>query len=522
MLTEFKGWLKGPSLSVRLTTFTIFDLLLAEYFSIFLFLSFSFFVGPFRWCVHTPKTGRQAGGKRRGLRLIETYHGRAVTMDRLAFVRAQAWFEEEEHPPAPAHGVDPHRLPPLRTLEHAFAAFEVFEGICTFRRFLSTAYTTDRMAASDDGEETPSGALVFRSSLLASSCETRIRLALRAAPEETSAPFGAAPPGATHGTNGGGSVLLAAGAKRPREGEAAGPEYRSCELLARFESAGRALQGRILHTHVVRMTENVTELQAEGGTSPTTPYVQLHFGKILALRVAPLPELSNAAGSEQLKRLVERMLSSLPKTTPSGETTNCLEVARTVEERTSRWHAFVRCARELSTELEGGLGDAGAGDAPEGVRRTAHTAFGSATSRYMDSAAEAARQQALRAPPLGTRRTANSHGAACGGTARALELLSALPLHLSHAMPRTAHAEAEIATATKVEEDEAEAAYVERAMLLLQGGSPPGQNGGREGGAATAASPENATEGTRRAREAMQRAYAAKLGALLLPGRAGS
>ena len=45
-------------------------------------------------------------------------------MERLSFIRAQPWFEEEDA--ASAH------VPPLRTQEHTFASHEIFEGLATF------------------------------------------------------------------------------------------------------------------------------------------------------------------------------------------------------------------------------------------------------------------------------------------------------------------------------------------------------------------------------------------------------
>ena len=114
---------------------------------------------------------------------------------RLNFIRSQPWFEVDEQK------------------DQAFAANEVFEGIATF----------------EDHARRP---LAFRTTLLSSAMETRVQMAIRPA------------------VNGGGGCL-----KRSHPDDSHCPEStsgrgQSAALLLRVESAGHALQGRLVHSHI--------------------------------------------------------------------------------------------------------------------------------------------------------------------------------------------------------------------------------------------------------------------------------
>ena len=223
----------------------------------------------------------------------------------------------------------PLLLPPPHQLHYrssaprsTLASFEIFEGIASFALTDSSS-----PAHHDDVDEdatfgaisSDSRRITFRASILASSWETRVCLALRPLPQ-----------GTTHGLSsktaesGQPAQPLPAGTKRRRD-ESVAPTDAACELLVRFESSGRVLQGRLLHGHVMRMREDVT-LDAAAGREATTastdapgvasqrsvaPYVRLQLTPHLELTLSALPEHSNATATEQLQRLVTRLLDSL-------------------------------------------------------------------------------------------------------------------------------------------------------------------------------------------------------------------
>ena len=98
-------------------------------------------------------------------------------MDRFDFVKAQPWFEEETST-VTSPTAAPAALSLLRTTEHTFASFEIFEGIAAF------ALTDSSSPAHHDDvdEDATFGAIssysrriTFRASILASSWETRVR-----------------------------------------------------------------------------------------------------------------------------------------------------------------------------------------------------------------------------------------------------------------------------------------------------------------------------------------------------------
>ena len=334
-------------------------------------------------------------------------------MERFTFLRAMPWFEEE--PDSGASGA-------LRTAEHDFATKEIFEGVATLEHAAEAAHG-----------DASSVQLTFRASLLASSRETRVRVAMRA----------------------GSTPTTAAGSKRRRDG---GADECAASLLLRFESGGRALQGRLLHTMVERLTENVTE-SPPPATEP--PYLRFHLGAV-NLILQPLPELDAASGTAQLRRVVERMLDTLPRAAPRAQKAASAEGSplqlscpsppqprhgddvlppdaddsSALITRTAHWQAFVRCARQLADRL---LGEDAAADAGSSGGNGNGNASGNEGSR--SGGPGGLFGGALAPPPL--------------GDTRAAELLTALPVHYSRAMPisRAAGQEAinkATATAAKV------------------------------------------------------------------------
>ena len=100
--------------------------------------------------------------------------------------------------------------------------------------------------------------------------------------------------------------------------------------------------------------------------------------------------------------------------------------------------------------------------------------------------------------------------------ARVSELLQALPLHLAGAMPPTAEAGEAALAAAEAAEASAVSSYVQHALSMLQGSAaapPPAPS------ASASDAAQSAEERLKTAYEQMERAYAAKLGALMLPGR---
>ena len=153
-------------------------------------------------------------------------------------------------------------------------------------------------------------------------------------------------------------------------------------------------------------------------------------------------------------------------------------------ERIASWHAFLRSARELADELEG---------------------------------REPSPSLAPQLDGMSMRTTGQK------GDTRVNELLAALPRHLAQAMP-TSCASAGRARCADAAAQGAEAAYVQLATKLLQVApcATPVRNGGGPLGADCSAGRSQENEAVAlvaSAREAMKRAYATKLSAVLLPGR---
>ena len=488
-------------------------------------------------------------------------------MDRFDFVKAQPWFEEETST-VTSPTAAPAALSLLRTTEHTFASFEIFEGIASFALTDSSS-----PAHHDDVDEdatfgaisSDSRRITFRASILASSWETRVRLALRPLPQ-----------GTTHGLSsktaesGQPAQPLPAGTKRRRD-ESVAPTDAACELLVRFESSGRVLQGRLLHGHVMRMREDVT-LDAAAGREATTastdapgvasqrsvaPYVRLQLTPHLELTLSALPEHSNATATEQLQRLVTRLLDSLrpPPASSCADAGDANRQRRTtgaataptfaasavndasatdrilhrrplastladtsvsggqasVAERTAHWQAFVRCARELADELiapqasehrcASRTGRTGSADGGAGCGATVTTGSGGGLFRNASGAHPA-------------KATSNSSLL----TARTVELLAKLPTHLQRALPTNAAAGVETLAAASSCEVQAEERYMEQGVQSLQG--MPVATAALS--ASKLSAPPRVDDGIRQAelaRQTMRRAYAVRLGAMLLPGR---
>ena len=482
-----------------------------------------------------------------------------VSMDRLAFLKAQPWLEDDSaQASAPViAGAAAPAPPPLRSAENAFSAHEIYEGVATFAA---------RAGDQPDGAEA-SEHLAFRASLLASRWETRIRLALQPIEDE--------------------HTPVPAGAKRRRGDGAAGER---CRLLVRFETAGRSWQARVLHTQIERISENVTELPAPG-TEASAPYLRLRLPPGLDLTITPLPELSPANGAEQLRRVLGRMMTSLPRavahtpaepqapllgTQPRAAPVGCQlgedraaaptegltrEPVADVSARITSWQAFMRCVRELADELEDGakrqdarpaagadgtLSDAAGVGAPafSAPRSGSGSAGGGGLfsrggvhggSGLLGSGAlSASRQIGSAARPTtgslgggGSRPQRNSPGID--------ELLTALPIHMSHALPPTAAEGSALYAAAQARQDTMASNYVQHALAALQGSAPP-KAAIETAHAASAASRGVASAGQsddawmaggfgadvslHQRREALKRAYASRLSAMLLPGRA--
>ena len=482
----------------------------------------------------------------------------ASAMDRFDFIRCQPWFEEMQINPAAIGGgaaVHPsaltQALPLLRTSEHAFAQFEVFEGVATFElvdradaEVTSTYYAAachgDALADDfPDRDGISSRRIAFRASVLSSSYETRIRLALR--------PTAGTSVGREHNTDplSERDPPPPAGSKRRRD---ASPPDVATELLVRFESAGRALQGRLLHRHVIRMRENVSAdgrgasrpsgsaPVAQGSAlpsagAPATPLVRLQLTPHLELCLAALPEHTHAMAAEQMRQLVNRMVTSLapPAAVPAtssdaaaggqvsagqgggnevgdggGEGVRGLELhvgPGGLDERTGHWQAFVRCAHELVDALSPAkLPAAAAGAAlPSG-----------AVGRIRSGTA------------------VTPSAIAAGGDGRAATrieaLLSALPIHLTRAMPPTAAASSDLLDRAAAQAAKATEIHANQAIQLLQGGPQSSLQGAEVGeerkrGEEGLRSSKGVVEQMERARAAMKRAQDDRLSALLLPRR---
>ena len=360
-------------------------------------------------------------------------------MDRLDFLRAQPWLDPD---------VD---LAHRSTQEQAFSAAEIFEGIATI-------------------EDSSGQQVGFRASLLASSRETRIRLAIRPA-----------------------SSNERAGSKR-RRGDGAADEDGAADaasLFVRFEAAGRALQGRLLHTQIERLSDNVS---VPHQPTPDAPFVRMRLGAI-DLLLAPLPELTPAIGAEQLRRLLGHMASALPiaggaaAPVPSAAASalSTEELLAEMGTRTAHWQAFVRCARELANQLDGecaGSDGSGTGSAAAAMR---------ASARSVPSARPAV-----------------------------AELLQALPNHLVRAMPPTCDAADDALLASEAHAADAEACYVRHATRVLcvppAPPAPLASSSAAENGSAVAEA-ESALDELDELHGKMRSAYSALLTSKLLPRR---
>ena len=434
-------------------------------------------------------------------------------MDRLQWLSAQPWLETDTaSSSSSAH--------PLRTAEHSFASHEICEGIATFALITKDATTDD-----DDSAER----IAFRASLLASRWETRIRLALQPEPPAT-------------------------GAKRRREEAGELPPSR---LLVRFESAGRALQGRLLHTQIERLVENVSELPPPDTPVPP-PFLKLYLPAGLEMTITPLPELSPASGAEQLRKVLGRMWATLPKAQPPPPQQQPVEQPEAAADaappaepqaassstscasRVAGWHAFLRDVSELAGELEevATQGKAAAqavaaagGDAAAAIAAATTTPaspvapkgkglFGGGASPTRKGGGGGGGGGGLfgraKRPSQLVRAAAAAATPGGGGSSRLSDLLTSLPTHLSHAMPASAAEGAATKAAAEAAVRGAEAAYSQQALRLLQGSAA---TGAAAAAASSEAEAESVEASAQRSREQLKKAYAARLSALLLPGR---
>ena len=360
-------------------------------------------------------------------------------MERLSFIRAQPWFE-------------PDVRQSRDTQEQLFAGDEIFEGIATF----------------EEGQQL----LGFRASPLASSLETRVRVALRRA-----------------GADSGG-----AGIKRRLDGACTNPAEVGSVLLLRFEAAGSYLQGRLLHTHIRELTDNVSNASASCGVSAvaikTRAFLRMRLAA-LDLIIMPLPELSVSAGMEQVQRLLTHMLqlptlsAEPPPKAPRARVSAVLDppqvVSRApvptdaawladVDHRTAHWDAFVRCAGELATRLEGMA--SASSEPPEAP--LAITASGAAAS--------------------GSRPSASNFRPWPSSDPAVAAMLRALPVHFGQAMPPTSEAARAIQADADTQSAEAEASFVHHAVHVLAGTPAPSLSEAPRQLAATAQSETNPVE----------------------------
>lgn len=433
-------------------------------------------------------------------------------MERLSFIQAQPWFDPDTGP--------------LHAQEQAFAALEIFEGMSTMSLTCETALPTQQLG--------------FHASVLASSQETRLRLAICAGEV----------PSKKRKERGGESTLEAAletAVVEPAGGEGEVRDGLSgAALLARFETAGKALQGRILHTQIVQMTDNVSSDVWHQPNHLDPPFVRLGFAAV-ELTIMPLPELSPSTGADQLRRVIGRMLS-LPSASPpppcalvegvtgaagaslgsilrptlpraveaaarsavsAVDKDSCDYLADGLRARTAHWNAFVRCARQLADELEFSRGSGGAalthprarcslvsGRPEHGMPATA-SAHSAASSTYAFAGSDC-RPVSLH-PPVA-------------------RLLAEMPEHLMKAMPSSLEAARGDQLHLHTREVDATVSYIAHATAILCGPSGQG-NQGAAGLAAPGDDVEPPLEQWIRLRRELETTSALSLSAQLLPSR---
>ena len=396
---------------------------------------------------------------------------------RLNFIRSQPWFEVDEQK------------------DQAFAANEVFEGIATF----------------EDHARRP---LAFRTTLLSSATETRVRMAIRPAVK----------------SNGGGGGL-----KRPHPDGSHCPESTSgrgqaAALLLRVESAGHALQGRLVHSHIRRLCDNLSTADASNQPRHMTPSIRMRLAA-LDMVLAPLPGLSFTQGATQLRRLLGLMETELSTGASAAHRPRLVDGDATlaVPARTDASMAadgrFSATSKAVGEEDLGGaqlhatLDDAAAADV--GQRAASWLDF-LRTARELSSGLE---KRSAAASSAATALSAN--GTLPSSQARLAELICSMPALLSGAWPRT------IAVTSAVDDggagvsflaNDAEARFIRHAMCALgvsatRASSTPAAPR-VEAEAQRDRAPPHVLDENDRLREALRRALTAAVAGDMIPRRA--
>jgi hypothetical protein len=339
---------------------------------------------------------------------------------RLNFIRSQPWFEVDEQK------------------DQAFAANEVFEGIATF----------------EDHARRP---LAFRTTLLSSATETRVRMAIRPAVK----------------SNGGGGGL-----KRPHPDGSHCPESTSgrgqaAALLLRVESAGHALQGRLVHSHIRRLCDNLSTADASNQPRHLTPSIRMRLAA-LDMVLAPLPGLSFTQGATQLRRLLGLMETELSTGASAAHRPRLVDGDATlaVPARTDASMAadgrFSATSKAVGEEDLGGaqlhatLDDAAAADV--GQRAASWLDF-LRTARELSSGLE---KRSAAASSAATALSAN--GTLPSSQARLAELICSMPALLSGAWPRTSAVTSAVddgGAGVSFLANDAEARFIRHAMCAL-------------------------------------------------------
>ena len=395
---------------------------------------------------------------------------------RLNFIRSQPWFEVDEQK------------------DQAFAANEVFEGIATF----------------EDHARRP---LAFRTTLLSSATETRVRMAIRPAVK----------------SNGGGGGL-----KRSHPDGSNCPESTNgrgqAALLLRVESAGHALQGRLVHSHIRRLCDNLSTADASNQQRHMTPSIRMRLAA-LDMVIAPLPGLSFAKGATQLRRLLGLMETELSTGASAAHRPRLVDGDATlaVPARTDasmaadgRFSATSKAVGEKDlggAQLHATLDEAAAADV--GQRAASWLDF-LRTARELSSGLEM--RSAWRSAAASSAATAlSANGTLPSSQARLAELIRSMPALLSGALPRTSAVDDGGAGVSFLAND-AEARFIRHAMCALgvsatRASSTPAAPR-VEAEAQRDRAPPHVLDENDRLREALRRALTAAVAGDMIPRRA--
>ena len=390
---------------------------------------------------------------------------------RLNFIRSQPWFEVDEQK------------------DQAFAANEVFEGIATF----------------EDHARRP---LAFRTTLLSSAMETRVQMAIRPA------------------VNGGGGCL-----KRSHPDDSHCPEStsgrgQSAALLLRVESAGHALQGRLVHSHIRRMCDNLSTADASHQQRHMTPSIRMRLAA-LDMIIAPLPGLSFTTGATQLRRLLGLMKTELSTGASAAHRPRLVDGDATLTVPVRADASMAADGRFSATSNALGEKDLGGAQlhatsdeaaAADVVQRAASWLDFLRTARELSSGLEMRSQAASLAA---TALTAN--GTQPSSQARLAELIRSMPALLSGALPRTSAVEDGGAGVSFLAND-AEARFLRHAMCVLgvsatRASSTPAAPR-VEAEAQRDRAPPHVLDENDRLREALRRALTAVVAGDMIPRRA--